>query len=80
MRSSHMRETEDLYPRKLVIADRHIEDGKRLTAEQRLRIMRMQNSGLDTWEAERLLREFEQILLEMSRHRQMIVDRMQGAA
>lgn len=75
-----MRAPHDLNEQKLVIADRRIEAGERRTAEQRVRIMRMHNLGLDTWEAEWLLHEFEQILLEMSRHRQMIVDRMQGAA
>jgi hypothetical protein len=80
VRSQRMREAQNSYAQKLVLADRHIADGVRRAAEQRLLIARMRNRGLCTWEAEWLLREFEEILLEMSRHRQIIVAKLRDAA
>lgn len=65
-----------LHERKLLIADRHIVDGERRIAEQRVRISRLRKSGLDTREARRLLHKFEEILREMFRHRAMIVQQI----
>jgi len=59
----------------LLIADRHIADGERRVAEQRILISRLCHSGLDTSEAEWLLGEFEQILQEMLCHRQLLIQR-----
>ena len=57
----------------LLVADRHIADGERRVAEQRILISRLCHSGLDSSEAEWLLGEFEQILQEMLRHRQLLI-------
>ena len=64
---------EDLHERKLLVADRHIVDGERRVSEQRIRISRFRKSGLDTWDAEWLLHQFEVIVREMFRHRAMLI-------
>src|SRR5262245_18739972 len=67
------------YERKLLIADRHIADGERCIAEQRLRVCYLRHRGLDTLDAEWLLRQFDQILEEMLGHRRMIVHKISSA-
>jgi hypothetical protein len=67
---------QQFYARGLSQADQDIAKGKRHVAEQRERVARMRENGLDTAEAERLLSRFEAILEEMLRHKAMILERM----
>ena len=62
-----------LHLRHLMAADCHIADGERRVAEQRIRISRLHVCGLDTSDAEWLLVRFEEILQEMLRHKQIML-------
>src|SRR5262245_52950386 len=59
---------QQFYARRLLQADHDIAEGERHVAQQRNRITRIREEGLDTAEAERLLCRFEDILREMRRH------------
>ena len=70
---------QELRLRHLMIADRHIAGGERRVAEQRIRISRLHVCGLDTSDAEWLLGQFEEILREMLRHKQIMLQNIHQA-
>ncbi|WP_246742370.1 hypothetical protein [Microvirga splendida] len=60
--------------RPLAQADRHLADGAGHVAEQIALIEWMTKKGQDTTEAEKLLRNFKQILEQFRVHRRLILD------
>ncbi|WP_262031495.1 hypothetical protein [Microvirga sp. Mcv34] len=58
----------------LILADRHLAEGKRRIAEQIVLIQNLTRCGHDTTEAKKLLQNFEDTLEIWHTHRGLILD------
>lgn len=63
----------DFEVRQLWLADRHIERGEQILADQRLEVARLRLKGYDSDLAERTLETFEDSLQIMYEHRNSII-------